>query len=66
MQRIASIQIYDALEQVVVHVHVREFDGLHVDGPTNVWDMSVQVRGEGIDEGDQWLTDALVALIEAV
>ena len=65
-QRIATISVYDALDQVVISVHVKEYDGLHFDGPSNVWQMGFAVQGEGIDEDAQWLSDALVALIEVL
>lgn len=63
-QRILTLTSWDVLDRVFVTARVREYDG---DDPTmgeTVFDRSVTVQGTGEDDCEQWVRDALVALLE--
>lgn len=66
MQRIATVAVYDALDQVVISAHVREYDGMLTARNADTWSVSTQVRGSGEENGTRWLRDALVALAETL
>jgi len=62
---IASISAYDALDQVVVGVHMVDAHG-YLGTRIPVYQVTTTIPSEGQDDSREWLKDALIALLEAV
>lgn len=62
----ASVNAYDALEEVHINVTVRQAGDHHESPVTSVLHQQVAVRSTGEPDPREWLRDALVALLEAI
>lgn len=63
-QRILTLTAWDVLDRVFVTARVREYDGNDPTMGETVFDRSVTVQGSGEDESEQWVRDALIAMVE--
>lgn len=63
-QRILTMTCWDVLDRVFVTARVREYDGTDPTTGETVFDRSVTVEGTGEDDVEQWVKDALVAMVE--
>lgn len=62
----ASVNAYDALEEVHINVTVRQAGDSHESPVTSVLHLRTVVQSVGEPEPREWLRDALVALLEAI
>jgi len=62
----ATVHAYDALDKVCVSGTVRMTRGELGDPIAEVYSVVTTVPGVGEDDPNQWLRDALVALLEAI
>ena len=65
MQHIATVHMYDVLDQITVSAMVREKDAFESDWETVV-SVTVGVTSDGESEPQRWLREALIALIESL
>lgn len=65
MKRIASIHIYDCLDEISLNAQIREYKDYEQQESAVVITVHDCIRSEGLDDPRDWLRDALVALIEA-
>lgn len=66
MMYIATVNAYDVLSTVHVHLHVRAFPDHPADAPSSVLECTTAVPGTGETDPRLWAQDALVALLEAL
>lgn len=67
MQRTLVVQAYDLLDHVVVTATLRDWDSTTVPPQSYVeFSTAATVPGTGEDDPQEWVKDALVALIEAL
>lgn len=64
MQRTATVNVYDALDQVVVTVVVRQWTPWQTAPIPEPLVASVQVRSVGCDDDREWLKRALGELLQ--
>lgn len=65
-QRILTMTCWDVMDRVFVTFRVREYDGSDPTSGETVIDRSTTVAGEGEDDPEQWVRDALVAALETL
>ena len=65
MQHIATVHAYDMLDQVFVSASVREKDAFETDWETVVF-VTVSISSDGESQPQEWLREALIAMIEAL
>lgn len=66
MQHLATVHIWDMLDQVVISAHVRLYLPNGVTEPGRQWSDTIRIKSEGEDDEQEWLKDALIALIETL
>lgn len=66
MRYVASVHMFDVMDQVWVSAIVRDSAGFPDGGTVEVLAMSDILAGVGEPDPRQWLLDALVGLIEAL
>lgn len=62
----ATVTAFDYLDQVGVSAVIYEMPLKPGDGAERVYHKTVTVRGEGENDPEQWLKDAVIALLEAM
>jgi len=62
----ATINAYDALDQVVVAVVLRQKEEAGSRSSSTVQTLMVQLEGTGESDQTQWLRDVLVGLLETL
>jgi len=65
-QRILTMTCWDVMDRVFVTARVREYDGNDPTAGETVLDRSTTVEGTGEDDVEEWVRDALVAMIETL
>ena len=60
------ISAYDVMGEVFTHASVRRYDGDGFDTTPTTYTVTTTFEGSGEAEDDNWLKDALIALIEAI
>lgn len=65
-QRVASIQAWDMMDQVVIKAHVRTYEGPSEHLAEEPISVSAQYDSTGEDDAHRWLRDALIALAETL
>jgi hypothetical protein len=65
-QKIATVSVWDMLDDVVVTCRVTTYDHFNSDAPQTTYLGRAQVKGQGETDDQEWLKDALVALIETL
>ena len=66
MYRTATVNVIDVIDTVHIHAVVRLWDGVQIGAPATELVRTINVDGVGSGDGEVWLCDALVALIEAL
>ena len=66
MQHLATVHVWDLLDKVVISAHVRLYlpDGTSEAGRT--WSDTIRMDSTGEDDEQEWLKDALIALVETL
>lgn len=66
MYRVARIQAYDVMTEIVITAQVKTYDDLATDAPPAEIYWQTTVDGVGEEDPSEWLRDALVGLLEAL
>ena len=65
-QYVLQVNAWDVMDRVFVTAFLREYGDISTDRADVVLDRTTTVEGTGESDPEQWVRDALVALLEAI